>query len=165
MFISLSDVSQHLECNNRLLVLRCITTRCNNGDRVLAKKGLVKYQIASGGDGKADGEGVHIGHLTEQLAKLQTTAAKNVNIRLAVTQAFCLEIEDVVAVEEIVVPHVEFLAITRFHSVWIIELSVRKRSNVALILGTVKEVWKETFFQLCETKRFWKISQSHRDEA
>ena len=73
--LSLSNVGQHLEGDDRLLVFRGVTARWNNGNRVLAKKRLSEDEISCLGNGEALGEGTHIGSTMEEFAELKTTPA------------------------------------------------------------------------------------------
>ena len=163
--VTLSDVGQHLEGNDRLIVFRCIATRWNDGDRVLAKKYLTVHQITSRGDGETLGERIHIGDAMEEFAKLKAAATKNVYIGLAVAQDLAFEVEDVVFTDKVIVPRVEFLAITGAHAFGVVVHGVEKRSHVVLVLGTVEEMWEKAFLHFCDAESLGEVCQTHRDET
>ena len=53
----------------------------------------------------------------------------------------------------------------RGHAVRVVELRVWKRTNVILVLSTVKEMREVTLLKLCETKRFREGGEFHWDET
>ena len=163
--IALSDPGRHLQGDDRLFVFRLVSARRNDGDGVLLEERFTEDEVTGRGNGETRGEGVNSCDLMEKFAKLETTTTQNVHIGLAVPQNFGLKVELVVALGKVDVPCIKLFAVIGVHAIRIVELRVWKRSNIILVLSTVKEMREVTFLKLCETKRFREGGEFHWDET
>ena len=95
-FVLFGHVRQPFVRKQRLVVLRAISHRWNDADRIFGKVVGAIHEMTGRGDGERS-KRIDVGDVMKQFAKFQTTPAKNIDIGTTIREDFFLKVEDIIA--------------------------------------------------------------------
>ena len=95
-FVLFDRVRQPFMGKQRLIVLRAISQRRNDGNRICGKVVGAIHEMTGRGDGERS-KRIDVCDVMKQLTKFQTTPAENIDIGTTVREDFFLKIENIIA--------------------------------------------------------------------
>ena len=162
-FVLFGHVRQPFMGKQRLIVLRAISQRRNDGDRIFGKVVGAMHEMTGQGNGVRS-KRIDVCDVMKQ-TKFQTTPAENIDIGTTVREDFFLKIENIIAfLFRCASCHKRF-PIFRIHPVRIAVGRRRNGAHIIIVFFPIEEMRKVTFVEFFDTERFREIGEFHRNEV